>query len=167
MAYFYSTKHHIMLCFVHSEICCAIAGDQVMGMRQYTTVVDGCLWLVYQPAGLSSCSGRLIGTDIVFFNMVLPKVRLSQLLPGALKSPLKSQTFVQIQGTFHFLLKSHAAMQHHKYIDHPCQWRLCQKRRGLREVQWREVQWTAVPLTPDLLWGHQAHLSLWFSPKTA
>ena len=124
--------------------------------------VDWCLRLVYQPADLSSCSRCLIGMDIVFFNMVLPGVRLSQFLPGAFKSPLKSQTFVQIQGRFHFLLKSHAALQHHKYIDHPCQWRLCQKRRGLREVQW-----TAVPLTPDLLRGYQAHLSLWFSPRTA
>ena len=43
MAYFYSTKYHIFPCFVQGEIRCAIAGDQVMGMRQYTTVVDGCL----------------------------------------------------------------------------------------------------------------------------
>ena len=35
MAYFYSTKYHTFLCFVHGEIRCAIAGDQVMGMRQY------------------------------------------------------------------------------------------------------------------------------------
>ena len=34
MAYFYSTKYHILPCFVHGEIRCAIAGDQVMGMRQ-------------------------------------------------------------------------------------------------------------------------------------
>ena len=67
--------------------------------------------------------------------MVLPKIRLSQLLPGAFKSPLKSQTFVQIQGRFHFLLK---------YFEHPHHWRLCQGRHGLREVQW-----TTVPLTPD------------------
>ena len=122
--------------------------------------VDWCLQLVYQPAGLSSC--RSIGMNIVFFNMVLPKIRLSQLLPGAFKSLLKSRTFVQIQGRFHFLLKSHAAMQHHKYIDHLRHWRLWQGRHGLREVQW-----TAVPLNPDLLRGNQAHLSLWFSPRTA
>ena len=35
MAYFYSAKYHIFPCFVHGEIRCAIAGDQVMGMRQY------------------------------------------------------------------------------------------------------------------------------------
>ena len=35
MAYFYSTKYQILPCFVHGEIRCAIAGDQVMGMRQY------------------------------------------------------------------------------------------------------------------------------------
>ena len=69
---------------------------------------------------------------------------------------------MHIQGRFHFLLKSHAALQHHKYIDYPCHWRLCQGRCGLREAQW-----AAVPLTPDLLRGHQAHLSLWFSPRTA
>ena len=58
--------------------------------------VDRCLRLVDQPPGLSSC--HLIGMNIVFFNMVLPKIRLLHLLPGAFKSPLKSQTFVQIQG---------------------------------------------------------------------
>ena len=126
----------------------------------YSTVVDRCLRLVYQPPGLSSC--RSIGMNLVFFNMVLPKIRLSQLLPGAFKSPLKSQTFVQIQGTFHFLPESHAALQHHQYIKYPCHWKLCQGRHGLREVQW-----TAPPLAPDLLRGHQAHLSLWFRPRTA
>ena len=54
-------------------------------------------------------------------------------------------------------------MPHHKYIVHPCHWRLCQRRHGL---PW-ELQWTAVPLIPDQLRGHQAHLSLWFSPRTA
>ena len=82
-----------------------------------TAGVDRCLRLVYQSAGLSSC--RSIGMNIVFFNMVLPKIRLSHLLPGAVKSLLKSQTFVQIQGRFHFLLKSHAAIQHHTRINYP------------------------------------------------
>ena len=116
----------------------------------------------YQPIGLSSCSRRSIGMNIVLFNMVLPNIRLSQLLPGAFQSPLKSQTFVQIQSRFHFLLRSHAALRHCKYIDHPRHWSLCQGRRRLREVQW-----AAIPLTPDLLRGYQAHLSLWFSPRTA
>ena len=34
MAYFYPTRYHTFPCFVHGEIRCAIAGDQVMGMRQ-------------------------------------------------------------------------------------------------------------------------------------
>ena len=126
----------------------------------YCTVVDRCLRLVYQPPGLSSC--RSIGMNLVFFIVVLPKIILSQLLPGAFKSSPKSQTFVQIQGRFHFLLRSHAAMQHHEFIDHPWHWRLWQGRHGFREVQW-----TASPFTPDQLRGYQTHLSLWFNPRTA
>ena len=38
MAYVYSTKYQILPCFVHGEIRCAIAGDQVMGMRHSETV---------------------------------------------------------------------------------------------------------------------------------
>ena len=46
MAYFYSTKDYTFPCFVHGEIRCAIAGDQVMGMRQYIILMQLSSWTI-------------------------------------------------------------------------------------------------------------------------
>ena len=54
MAYFYSTKYHIFSCFVHGEIRCAIAGDQVMGMRQYVHVIITFFSLISFSGSLTS-----------------------------------------------------------------------------------------------------------------
>ena len=133
-----------------------------MVMWQYSTVVDRCLRLVYQPAGVSSCSRRLTGMNVVFLSRVLPELEALPFLTSACKATSKSQNFVLPQANLHLLLKSHVAIRHCKYIDHPCHRILCQGRHELKEVQW-----TVVPLTPDLLRGYQAHLSLWFSPRPA
>ena len=62
-------------------------------------------------------------------------------LCSACKATSKSQNFVLPQANLHLLLKSHVAIRHCKYIDHPRHWDLYQGRHGLREVQW-----TAPPL---------------------
>ena len=84
-----------------------------------TTVVDRCLRLVYQPAGLSSCSRRLMGMNAVFLDRVPPEHEILPFLTSACKATSKSQNFVLPQANLHLLLKSHAAMRHCKYIDHP------------------------------------------------
>ena len=72
-----------------------------------------------KPAGVSSCSTRLMGMNAVFLDKVLPELEVLPFLTNACKATSKSQNFVLPQANLHLLLKSHAAMRHHKYIDHP------------------------------------------------
>ena len=39
IAYFYYAKYEVISCFLHREIGCAIAGDQLMGMWQYRQLI--------------------------------------------------------------------------------------------------------------------------------
>ena len=72
MAYFYSTKYHILPCFVHGEIRCAIAGDQVMGMRQY---VANC-----QKVLLRSINGHLRSSLFYDYLLVSDVLDINDLL---------------------------------------------------------------------------------------
>ena len=77
------------------------------------------LRLVYLPPGLSSCSRRSIGMNIVFFSRVLPELLILPFLVRTFKATSNFQNLVQMHDNLHLLLKYHAVMQHHKYIDHP------------------------------------------------
>ena len=65
MAYFYSTKYHIFPCFVHGEIRCAIAGDQVMGMRQYISITVQLMQTLFQMRGMRQVYTRFPVRQIV------------------------------------------------------------------------------------------------------
>ena len=82
MAYFYSTKYHILPCFVHGEIRRAIAGDQVMGMRQYKRVLK--VFQVFSIArgssalAVSTAFERVLREDRMLFTDGLPSGILDQ-----------------------------------------------------------------------------------------
>ena len=77
--------------------------------------VDRCWRIVYQPNG---CARRLTGMNVAFFDRTFPElVYLHFITSTYLQSNIKISKFRA--DLSRLLLKFHAVMQHHKYIDHP------------------------------------------------